>query len=115
MLHCLRLSQEYLSGQVSLTGTELKDLEKKLKKAPDDLKEQLTAFLKHAKEEMKGLTTSLDEVQNKTHAIADYFCEDGKKLKVETLLGEIYTFVSELEEANKVTYTDTQHIHRVVL
>ena len=40
-----RLSPEFLTGQVSEIASKVKTVEKKAKKAPEDLKTQLTAFL----------------------------------------------------------------------
>lgn len=43
--HTHRLSHEFLAGQVSELSTKVKSLEKKAKKAPDDMKTQLKSFL----------------------------------------------------------------------
>ena len=41
----LRLSHEFLTGEVSQLSAKVKQLEKKCKKCPDDLKAQLKTFL----------------------------------------------------------------------
>lgn len=40
-----RLSHDYLTGEVSQLSAKVKQLEKKCKKSPDDLKAQLKTFL----------------------------------------------------------------------
>ena len=40
-----RLSHDYLTGEVSQLSAKVKQLEKKCKKCPDDLKAQLKTFL----------------------------------------------------------------------
>lgn len=40
-----RLSHEFLSGQIAELNKKVKDLDKKSKKSPDDLKAQLKTFL----------------------------------------------------------------------
>lgn len=97
-----RLSQEYLTGQVTEISTQLKGLHKKLKKAPDDLQQQLKAFLKEATDEMALLTASLESVQERSKEIANYFCEDSSKFKLEGLFMELNAFTIELEQAKKV-------------
>lgn len=98
-----RLSQEYLAGQVQELAHQLKDLTKKSKNAPKDLQAQLSNFLKQAEQEMNVLTKNLDRVLRKSREAADYFCEDPKKFKVDSLLGEIHGFISELENAASVS------------
>ena len=44
MFSC-RLSHEFLSGQIAELNKKVKDLDKKSKKSPDDLKAQLKTFL----------------------------------------------------------------------
>ena len=104
-LFCLlstRLSQEYLTGQVAEISTQLTSLQKSLKKAPDDLQKQVKTFLKEAEEEMKQLKANMKAVQDKTTEIANYFCEDTSKFKLEGLLMELNGFITELEQAKKV-------------
>ena len=98
-----RLSQEYLTGQVAELSAQLKAMQKRMKKAPDDLQKQLKSFLQEATEEMALLNGKLEVVQEKTKQIATYFCEDGSKFKLEGLLMELNAFISELEEAKKVS------------
>ena len=42
---CDRLSHEFLSGQTAELSKKVKELDKKSKKSPDDLKAQLKSFL----------------------------------------------------------------------
>ena len=46
-MYCVnfRVSNDFLTGEVSLLSTKVKQLEKKCKKSPDDLKAQLKTFL----------------------------------------------------------------------
>ncbi len=44
-MHVHRLSHDYLSGQVKELKAKVKKIKEKSKKAPDDLKAQLKAFL----------------------------------------------------------------------
>ena len=98
-----RLSQEYLASQVQELVKQMKEMTKKCKNGPKDLQEHSSHFLKQADQEMKLLTENLDSVLHKSKEAAEYFCEDPKKFKVDGLLGEIHGFISELENAAKVS------------
>ena len=76
---------------------------KKCKNGPKDLQDQLSQFLKQADHEMKMLTENLDSVLHKSKEGAEYFCEDPKKVKIDGLLGEVHSFISELENAALVS------------
>ena len=80
----------------------MKDLEKKAKKAPDDIKAKMTEFLAEAHRGLDELSGSLKSIEKKTKEIAEYFCEDAKKFKIENLLSELLAFVSGFEAAVEV-------------
>ena len=46
MYNHYRLSHDFLTGEISQLSTKIKQLEKKSKKSPEDLKSHLKAFLK---------------------------------------------------------------------
>ena len=80
----------------------MKDLEKKCKKAPDDMKQKLTAFLEDAHKGLHELNEGLKNIEKQVHLIADYFCEDPKKFKIEELFSELLAFVRTYEAAIEV-------------
>ena len=81
----------------------MKDLEKKCKKAPDDMKEKLSAFLKDAHHGLDELTEGLKNIEKQVKLIAEYFCEDPKKFKIEELFTELLAFVRTYEAAVEVS------------
>ena len=81
---------------------QVKELRGKVKNSPDDLKSQLKTFLHEADEEVASLDKSLSDVQKMNKQIAEYFCEDTKKFKMEECLVEVNMFLSEFEAAVKV-------------
>ena len=100
----------------------MKDLEKKAKKAPDDIKAKMTEFLAEAHRGLDELSGSLKSIEKKTKEIAEYFCEDVKKFKIENLLSELLAFVSGFEAAVEVgvvcglcVYVDIYRIVAVVV
>ena len=97
-----RLSLEYLTGQVNEIKKKIKDLEKKMKHSPDDLKTQLKAFLSEANEEVDSLEKSVKDVEALNKLLADYFCEDHKKFKPDECMAELNMFLVEFESAVKV-------------
>ena len=80
----------------------MKDLEKKAKKAPDDIKAKMNEFLAEAHRGLDELSGSLKSIEKKTKEIAEYFCEDVKKFKIENLLSELLAFVNGFEAAVEV-------------
>ncbi|CAI8013171.1 FH2 domain-containing protein 1 [Geodia barretti] len=97
-----KLSQDYLTQQIKELATKIKDLEKKCKKAPDDMKSKVTAFVKDAHRGLDELSEGLKNIEKQVKEIADYFCEDPKKLKIEELFSELLAFVRTYEAAVEV-------------
>ena len=80
----------------------MKDLEKRCKKAPDDLKPKLKAFLEDSHKALDVLSDGLHHVDKQTKMVAEYFCEDPKKFKIENLFSELLMFVRTFEGAVEV-------------
>ena len=97
-----RISPEFLTQEVSELTKKVKGLEKKCKKAPDDVKPKLSAFLKDSEKSLEELSSGLKDIEKRLKATAEYFCEDSKKLKIEDLLGELFRFVTSFEAAVEV-------------
>ena len=51
---------------------------------------------------MESLTAALHIAEKKIQAVEAYFCEDGKKVKVEDIMKQILTFVKQLNVVMKV-------------
>lgn len=51
---------------------------------------------------MEELSTNLGEVEKKMMTVAEYFCEDHNKFKLEELFSELLSFIQQFEEAAKV-------------
>ena len=80
----------------------MKDLEKKCKKAPDDMKAEVKAFVEDAHRGLDELSKGLKNIEKQVKEIADYFCEDPKKLKIEELFSELLAFIRTYEAAVEV-------------
>ena len=93
---------EYFTSEVNQLQTQIKGLNKKIKNAPDDLQAQLKTFLREADEEMEALHGLMEVTESLNQQMANYFCEDGKKFKLEQCLSEINGFLAEFETAVKV-------------
>lgn len=112
MIYCFldiacRQSLNYLTGQVTILDSEIKELQKKIETAPDDLKVQLRSFLQEAEEDITELRFCLETVEKLSQQTADYFCEDSETFKLDVCLAELYSFFQEFENAQKVcVYVD---------
>lgn len=91
-----------MTGQIKELSKQVKDLEGKTKKSPDDLKSQVQSFIENSKQEIEILEKSLKVIDGLMKDIAAYLCEDESKFKLESCLGELNTIVTELETAVKV-------------
>lgn len=60
--------------------------------------------LQESKQTLDDLKIKLDEVTTKMNGVADYFCQETKKFKLEELLIDLLSFLKELESAEKVQY-----------
>eukprot|EP00731_Ephydatia_muelleri_P007967 Em0004g305a len=94
-----KLSQDYLSGQVTELTSKIKALQQKAKKAPEDIKPQLNAFLEKAHTTLDELTASLGATQKKAERVIEYFCEDSKKTKLEDIFSQLLSFMKQLHAA----------------
>lgn len=97
-----RLSQDYLTQQVRELTVKVKDLEKKRKKAPEDMKSKLKVFLEDAHKVLDELNGGLKNVELQVTEIAEYFCEDPKKFKIEVLFVDLLSFIRTYEGAVEV-------------
>ena len=52
---------------------------------------------------LDDLKDTLDKVTEKMNAVAEFFCQDVKKFKLEELFGDLLSFLKELETASKVS------------
>ena len=96
-----RLSHEYLTQQINELIGKVKGLEKRTKKAPDDVKPK--SFLERSQAELKSLSGELEELEKQMKNVAEYFCEDPKKFKIENLFTDILVFVKTFEGAVEVS------------
>ena len=85
-----------------ILDSEIKELQKKIKTGPDDLKFQLRSFLQEAEKDIIELRFSLETVDKLSRQTADYFCEDSETFKLDVCLTELYSFFQEFENAHKV-------------
>ena len=66
------------------------------------MKSKVTAFVKDAHRGLDELSEGLKNIEKQVKEIADYFCEDPKKLKIEELFSELLAFVRTYEAAVEV-------------
>lgn len=58
--------------------------------------------MQESKQTLDDLKVSLDRVTEKMHKVADFFCQETKKFKLEELFVDLLSFLRELENAQKV-------------
>ena len=51
---------------------------------------------------LDDLKLSLDKLTEKMNQVAEFFCQETKKFKLEELFGDLLNFLRELENAQKV-------------
>ena len=55
-----------------------------------------------AKQTLDDLKVTLDKVTHKMNAVAEFFCQDVKKFKLEELFADLLNFLRELQKAQEV-------------
>ena len=88
--------------QVKGLATKVKELEKKCKKAPEDMKSRLGGFLDDAHKGLDELSAGLKDIHKQLKQIAEYFCEDHGKFKIEDLFADLLAFIRTYEAAIEV-------------
>lgn len=96
-----RLSVEGLTGEVSTLRGDLKMLSKKLENAPDDVKKHFEDFTIKAETVVQDLEQSLKELERSRVKLAQYFCEDESKFRVEDCVGNFHTLITKVTDARK--------------
>lgn len=65
----------------------------------EDLKQQLSAFLKDADSQVENLNKNINELEALRLELAEYFCEDLKCFKLEECFGLFRNFCKQFEQA----------------
>lgn len=60
-------------------------------------------IVQEAKQNLDDLKVTLDQVTDKMKKVAEFFCQEVKKFKLEELFLDLLNFLKELENAGKVT------------
>ena len=68
------------------------------------MKLKLKAFLEDAERGLVELNGGLASIEKQLKGIAEYFCEDPKKFKVEELFADLLAFIRTYEGAVKVCW-----------
>lgn len=96
-----RLSVEGLSGEVETLSTDLTGLTKKLENAPKDIKDRFSEFTQKAALVVHDLQVSLQELERSRVKLAQYFCEDESKFRVEDCVAIFHTLSCKVQSAKK--------------
>lgn len=96
-----RLSVEGLSGEVGTLTTDLTGLTKKLEVAPKDIQKHFSGFTKKAAEVVQDLQASLQELERSRVKLAQYFCEDEDKFRLEDCVTIFHTLSCKVQSARK--------------
>ncbi|XP_065896679.1 inverted formin-2-like isoform X3 [Dysidea avara] len=91
-----RLSVEYVSQQVKELKKNLTGMQKKISKAPDDFRQQMDKFMEEAGKDIAALNNSVVDLEEKQAKIAEFFCEDTSKFKIEELFVRLWKFADQL-------------------
>ncbi|XP_068701516.1 inverted formin-2-like isoform X1 [Montipora foliosa] len=104
MIHldkAVKLSVENITEEVKNLKAKLKELEKAMKNGPKDVSKKFNDFMEAAKKKAQELDSGLAEINDLTKQLAQYFCEDEGKLKLQELLSLFKTFCDQLITAKK--------------
>lgn len=96
-----RLSVEGLTTEVSSLRTNLTTLAKKLENSPDSVKEHFKDFTVKAEQVVQDLELSLHELERSRIKLAQYFCEDESKFRLEDCVGVFHTLNTKIMDAQK--------------
>ncbi|XP_042859347.1 inverted formin-2-like [Penaeus japonicus] len=96
-----RLSVDGLTGEVTALRGDHTRLCKSLENAPDDVNEHFKDFIATSDGLLKDLEQSLKEVERSRVKLAQYFCEDESKFKVEECIGIFNTLCQKVADATK--------------
>ncbi len=72
-------------------------------------------WLQEGSQTLDDLKASLGAVTKKMNSVAEYFCQDSKKFKLEDLFAAVLNFLRELENAKKVSTCARTHLHTMLL
>ncbi|KAK3880503.1 hypothetical protein Pcinc_014994 [Petrolisthes cinctipes] len=96
-----RLSVEGLGTEVATLRKDLNKLTRTLKNAPQDLQQHFSEFIVKAEEEVTDLERSLKEVDRSRVKLAQYFCEDESKFRLEDSITTFHTLSIKIHDARK--------------
>ncbi|KAK8392839.1 hypothetical protein O3P69_013104 [Scylla paramamosain] len=96
-----RLSVEGLSEEVGTLNSDLTELTKKLHDAPKDIQERFSEFTKKAAGVTHDLQVSLQELERSKIKLAQYFCEDESKFRLEDCVSIFHTLSCKVQTARK--------------
>ncbi|XP_028397616.1 inverted formin-2-like [Dendronephthya gigantea] len=96
-----KLNVDNLSGELSTLRKSLSSLQKSMEKGDEDVKNQLGTFLKDAMKEVEAVEQKLKRLSKLKQDLAEYFCEDESKFKLEDLLVIFKTFCDHLDKAKE--------------
>ncbi|KAK4317796.1 hypothetical protein Pmani_011151 [Petrolisthes manimaculis] len=96
-----RLSIEGLGTEVATLRKDLNKLTRTLKNAPQDLQQHFSEFIVKAEEEVTDLERSLKEVDRSRVKLAQYFCEDESKFRLEDSITTFHTLSIKIHDARK--------------
>lgn len=100
-----RLSVEGLIGEVATLRGDLNTLSKNLEKAPEDVVDHFKEFTTKADILVQDLELSLKELERSRVKLAQYFCEDEEKFRVEDCVVVFHTLCAKINEAKKENET----------
>ncbi|KAM4014597.1 inverted formin-2 isoform 2-T2 [Anomaloglossus baeobatrachus] len=83
---------ENLCSETSSNLKRLKDLQYKLSKSSNDMKEQYEKSIQDALDSLKDLEQQLEDISQKKKKLSDYLCEELAKLSLEDTFGTMKTF-----------------------
>ncbi|KAM3918521.1 inverted formin-2 isoform 2-T3 [Leptodactylus fuscus] len=92
---------ENIYSETSNNIKRLKELQNKLSKSSNDMKEQYEKSIQDCVDALKGLEQQLEDLSQKKQKLADYLCEDVTKLSLEDTFGTMKTFSDLFQKARK--------------
>lgn len=96
-----RLSVDHLGGEVATLRRDLDKLTRTLENASEDLQQHFTDFTVKAEIVVSDLERSLKEVERSRVKLAQYFCEDESKFRLEDCIIAFHTLGTRVQDAKK--------------
>ena len=96
-----RSSKENLASELKQISQSVHKLQKQIKGAPDDVKNQMKTFVQDAEDEIKAMEKGMKTIADLSRKLASHYCENETSFKVEELIETLKTFCCKIQQCQK--------------